>query len=88
MPRPRNKQECMKLCHGCQSDRYNRGRGYCERAGIDAPVQVDNCWHLDVTKALYCRAKKIWVMPCHTGRYQQWLAEWAETGKKPTWRYW
>lgn len=88
MPRPKTKEETKRLCAGCRYERYNFGKGYVERPGIDAPVVTDYCWHLDPEKAVYCRGAKKWVMPCHSSLREQWYAEWAKTGRKPTWRYW
>lgn len=39
-------REKKKMCVGCRNNRYNMGVGFVERAGIDAPVTVDECWHL------------------------------------------
>ena len=86
MPRPKSKEACKKLCHGCRSDRYNH-KGLCERPGIDAVVTSEYCWSLNPANALYCRAEKTWVMPCHSDHYHQWLAEWAKTGIQPAWNY-
>jgi len=41
-----SKAEKRKLCVGCRNNRYNMGRGFVERAGIDAVVDVDECWSL------------------------------------------
>lgn len=86
MPRPKTVTTCKHLCSGCRSDRYNH-KGTCERSGIDAPVTSDNCWSLDIKSVLYCRAKKTYVMPCHSEPYQQWLAQWARDNKEPNWKY-
>jgi hypothetical protein len=87
MPRPKSIEAIKKLCYGCHSDRYNH-KGLCERPGIDAPVTCKQCWSLSPDKVLYCRGAKKYVMSCNSDRCQQWLAEWANTGRKPTWRYW
>jgi RNA polymerase sigma factor (sigma-70 family) len=47
------------VCSGCRQDRYNMGRGYAERPGIDAPVMCDHCWHIP-NAIVYSRSKKRW----------------------------
>lgn len=85
MPRPRSKNEVKRLlCGGCYQDRYNHP-GLCERPGVDAPVTSRFCWNNDPAKAVYCRPRKAWVMPCHSDARKQWLAQWARTGRKPGW---
>jgi hypothetical protein len=86
MGRPKTVDQCKKLCVGCRQDRYNH-KGVCERPGIDAPVTSDHCWSLEPLEAIYCRAKKMWVMPCHSDPFHQWIAEWGIKGKKPAWNY-
>jgi len=86
MPRPKTIQAKKRLCSGCRNDRYNY-RGMCERPGIDAVVTSDNCWSID-NDAVYCRAMKKWAMPCHSGKYEQWITQYATTGRKPVWDYW
>jgi len=88
VPRPKTKEQAKRLCSGCRYNRYNMGKGLADRPGVDAPVAVDHCWHLDPGKALYCRGARRWVMPCHSDPREQWYAEWARTGRKPAWRYW
>ena len=86
MGRPKTIQETKKLCAQCRQNRYNMGRGFVERPGIDAVVMCDHCWLLDPAKALYCRGEKKWVMPCNDNPYQRGLAAWAKTGARPTWK--
>lgn len=84
--RPRTKDQAKKLCAGCRNDRYNMGHGY-QETEADAPVASEYCWSLHPGRALYCRALKEWVMPCHSGARQRWVAEYAQTGRKPQWHY-
>jgi len=86
MPRPKKIRELQQLCRGCVSDRYNMGKGFCERPGIDAEVTVDHCWSCKPDRAIYCRPMKTWVMSCHSGQREQWITQYARTGKKPEWR--
>jgi len=41
-----SKADKKKRCIGCRANRYNLGKGYVERAGIDATVTCDECWSL------------------------------------------
>ena len=85
MPRPRSKRAvAQRFCPGCRQDRYNH-KGMCERPGLDAPVTSEFCWNNDPAKAVYCRAEKKWAMPCHSSHWQQWIAEYAKTGRRPQW---
>jgi hypothetical protein len=84
--KPRTIREAKQLCKGCRNDRYNHP-GTCERSGIDAPVVSDQCWLLRLDKMLYCRPMREWVMPCHSGQRERWVADYARTGVKPRWSW-
>ena len=84
MPRPKTIEQAKRLCSGCRNDRYNY-KGTCERPGIDAVVNSDKCWSLGLDRVLYCRAKKTFVLPCHSGLRQKWLSEYAQKGSRPQW---
>ena len=43
----RRRRIMREACPGCPYQRYNMGKGYCERPGIDAEVNCDCCWHVD-----------------------------------------
>jgi len=76
------------VCAGCRDDRYNRGIGFVEREGIDAPVTCDKCWSLKPENIVYSRHAKKWYCRARSDHYSHWLADWDRTGRKPTWRYW
>jgi hypothetical protein len=42
-----NKADKLELCSGCRNNRYNMGKGYCERPGVDSPVTCTECWNLE-----------------------------------------
>jgi hypothetical protein len=46
------KNEKKKLCSGCRNNRYNMGKGFCERPGIDAPVTSEECWSFKSAKVV------------------------------------
>lgn len=48
------------VCPGCRSNRYNMGKGFCERPGIDAVVTSDECWSLR-SLPRYDRKQQRWV---------------------------
>jgi hypothetical protein len=51
--------EKKRRCIGCRANRYNMGRGY-QESGVDAPVTVDQCWHLKSARAAN---KKVYYSP-------------------------
>ena len=55
IPTARDRRVMRKVCPGCRHNRYNRGKGYTERAGIDAPVTCHMCWHVPTVR--YDRSK-------------------------------
>lgn len=47
-----SKADKKKLCEGCRNNRYNMGKGFVERPGIDAVVTVDECWSFKTAKVV------------------------------------
>lgn len=61
------KSEKKKRCFGCRANRYNMGRGFVENPQTDAPVNCDECWHLETARP--CN-KLVYYSP---GDYQPFL---------------
>lgn len=57
------KAEKKQLCVGCRNNRYNKGRGFCERPGIDAPVTCDECWHMGSARVVKRKEVSISQVP-------------------------
>jgi hypothetical protein len=70
MDQARRKRVLREACPGCRYNRYNMGKGYSERPGIDAAVTVDACWHVD-SLPKYDRKTKKYVCGLNTSAQER-----------------
>lgn len=75
-----NKSDKKKMCAGCRNNRYNMGRGYTERPGIDAVVTVDECWHLSSAKVVMKKRVSMSQVPPWTQKPIKTLSCMSEVG--------
>lgn len=70
-------KKSKKLCSGCRNERYNFGKGFVEREGIDAPVTCTQCWSFEDAKIVKKKIvsisqvppwknKPVWVLSCYS----------------------
>lgn len=75
-----NKQDKKKMCSGCRNNRYNMGRGFVEREGIDAVVTSDECWNLKDSRVVSKKRVSISQTPPFTQSPVKVLSCYSESG--------
>lgn len=75
-----NKQDKKRMCSGCRNNRYNMGKGFVEREGIDAVVTVDECWSLKDAKVVLNKRVSISQTPPFTQSPIKVLSCYSESG--------